>query len=90
MKLCKETKFTVREGDFLYDGNDHFVLRVMGTRGAANRQDGLYITTELPDGRRVYSGRASDYYGMEIVNADSPEELYESAVSLWTDLGGKI
>ena len=92
MKLCKETKWDLEIGDFLYDGKYHNVFRVtnLWEGGYRGSRKSLSITVDWPDGRRLYGGRSSDFYGMEIVNADSPEELYESAVSLWKELGGTV
>lgn len=88
MKLNKDTKWDVQIGDFLYDGKYHSVFRVTNLWEGGNR-NALYLTVDFPDGRRLYGGRSSDFYGLEIVNGNSPEELYESAVSLWVELGGK-
>lgn len=89
MKLNKDTKWGLRIGDFLYGGKYHSVYRVANLWEGGFRA-ALYITVDFPDGRRLYGGRSSDFYGLEIVNENSPEELYESAASLWRDLGGKL
>ena len=89
MKLNKETKWTLKAGDFLYDGKYHNVWRVVHLWWGADGR-AVYITLDWPDGRRLYGARSSDFYGLEIVNADSPSELYESALSLWRELGGTL
>lgn len=89
MKLCKDTKRLLQIGDYLYDAKYHNVWRVSNLWWGADGRS-LNITVDWPDGRRLYGGRSSDFYGLEIVNADSPEEIREAAVSLWRDLGGKI
>lgn len=63
MKLNRETKYGLKSGDVLRDGNaEYTVIRTIPGKNGA-----LSVTLRCADGRTIYACPSFQLYGMEIV-----------------------